>query len=153
APADHLQRRDPAPADQLQRRDPAPADQPQRRNGNGSPADSGRRLNEASPNGRIETPSDTGKLDPAGDGDLVRRVPGAQMPAGARGAKPEIATGGRRAGSDPAEHRPAELAPELDAVAARSLIEEFEAGVQRALQRGGDRGTAGTAETDEEDAR
>jgi hypothetical protein len=32
-------------------------------------------------------------------------------------------------------------------------VEEFEAGVQRALQLGDDRGTAGTAETDEEDAR
>jgi hypothetical protein len=33
------------------------------------------------------------------------------------------------------------------------LVEEFEAGVQRALQLGDDRGAAGTAETDEEGAR
>jgi hypothetical protein len=108
-------------------------------------------------------------MDSAGDDDLVRRVPGAQMPVGARGTRPE--TPARRngaghdgarpngaeqngAGHDGAEHDRAGSDPaEQDAAAARSLVEDFEAGVQRALQHSGDRGTAGPAETDEEDAR
>jgi hypothetical protein len=44
---------------------------------------------------------------------------------------------------------PAPAAEEDAAAAARAFVEEFEAGVQRALRDGGDR----TAGTDEEDAR
>jgi hypothetical protein len=86
-----------------------------------------------------------------GNGDLVRRVPGAQMPVGARGARPESTT---PASADGAQHDPAGPDPADEAAAAaRSLVEEFEAGVQRALLLGDDRGAAGTAGTDEEDAR
>ncbi|HEY6746384.1 MAG TPA: hypothetical protein VI357_11780 [Mycobacteriales bacterium] len=99
-----------------------------------------------------------------GDGNLVRRVPGAQMPAGARGARPGQAAPGDSAGhhpdgvDHPAGNGAAPDRAEQDASAARSLVEEFEAGVQRALQLGNgsgngtDRGPA-RAETDEEDAR
>jgi hypothetical protein len=74
-------------------------------------------------------------MDPSERG-LVRRVPGAQMPAGALAARPGMPT---PAPPDTAEQ---------DAAAARSLVEEFEAGVQRAL-----RDAPGTAETDEDGAR
>jgi hypothetical protein len=70
------------------------------------------------------------------DHGLVRRVPGAQMPAGARAARPGTST---PAPPDAAEQ---------DAAAARSLVEEFEAGVQRALQD-----APGTVETDEDGVR
>ena len=94
-----------------------------------------RRPNDPSPNGGVPNAPEMGKLDPSGGG-LVRRVPGAQMPAGARGAVPGMPT---PAPPDAAEQ---------DAVAARSLVEEFEAGVQRALQE-----APGTAETDEDGVR
>ena len=79
-------------------------------------------------------------MDPSGRG-LVRRVPGAQMPAGAVAARPGMPTAAPpdAAGQDVAEQ---------DAAAARSLVEEFEAGVQRAL-----RDAPGTAETDEDGVR
>ena len=79
-------------------------------------------------------------MDPSGRG-LVRRVPGAQMPAGAVAARPGMPTAAPpdAAGQDAAEQ---------DAAAARSLVEEFEAGVQRAL-----RDAPGTAETDEDGVR
>jgi hypothetical protein len=79
-------------------------------------------------------------MDPAGRG-LVRRVPGAQMPAGALAARPGMPTS---APPDAAEQD----AAEQDAAAARSLVEEFEAGVQRALRDAPD-----TAETDEDGVR
>jgi signal transduction histidine kinase len=118
-----------------------------RRNGHAptaEPGPAGSRSNETSPNGRTGRAADTGKLDSAADRDLVRRVPGAQMPAGARGARPGSAAPAAGNGADPGEQ---------DASAARSLIEEFEAGVQRALQLGGAPDDRGTAGTDEEDAR
>ena len=98
------------------------------------------RGNGTGPNGRVATDLDTGKMDPSGRG-LVRRVPGAQMPAGAVAARPGMPTAAPpdAAGQDVAEQ---------DAAAARSLVEEFEAGVQRAL-----RDAPGTAETDEDGVR
>lgn len=59
--------------------------------------------------------------------ELVRRVPGAQMPAGARGARPK-----------PPPHEPLDAdAPDdsaaVAAEAARAMVELFEAGVERAL--------------------
>ncbi len=98
------------------------------------------RGNGTGPNGRAATDLDTGKMDPSGRG-LVRRVPGAQMPAGAVAARPGMPTAAPpdAAGQDVAEQ---------DAAAARSLVEEFEAGVQRAL-----RDAPGTAETDEDGVR
>ena len=97
--------------------------------------DPGIQGNGAGPNGRDASDPDEGTVDPSGRG-LVRRVPGAQMPAGALGARPGM--------SAPAQPD----AAERDAAAARSLVEEFEAGVQRAL-----RDAPGTAETDEDGVR
>jgi hypothetical protein len=57
---------------------------------------------------------------------LVRRVPGTQMPEGARAAPP------------PKPPQPSPDAAARDAEAARALVEEFEAGVQRALRTGHD---------------
>jgi len=57
------------------------------------------------------------------------------MPAGALAARPGMPT-------------PAPDVAEQDAAAARSLVEEFEAGVQRALRE-----APGTAETDEDGVR
>ncbi|HVC73113.1 MAG TPA: hypothetical protein VNC85_05010 [Mycobacteriales bacterium] len=79
-------------------------------------------------------------MDPSRRG-LIRRVPGAQMPAGAVAARPGMPTS---APPDAAEQD----AAEQDAAAARSLVEEFEAGVQRALRDAPD-----TAETDEDGVR
>jgi hypothetical protein len=93
------------------------------------------RGNGTGPNGRVANDPDEGKMDPSGRG-LVRRVPGAQMPAGALAARPGTPT---QAPPDTAEQ---------DAAAARSLVEEFEAGVQRAL-----RDAPGTVETDEDGVR
>ena len=132
---------------------------------NGAPGSRGTRTNPASPNGGTDDAPDWGKLDSMGDG-LVRRVPGAQMPAGARGARPGHLAPDEGAGHHPdREHDPAGTGPgpdlaEQDASAARSLVEEFEAGVQRALRLSSDsrdgsadvRGPA-RAETDEEGAR
>jgi hypothetical protein len=87
------------------------------------------------PNVRVADDPDAGKMDPSERG-LVRRVPGAQMPAGALGSRPGMPS---PALPDTAEQ---------DAAAARSLVEEFEAGVQRAL-----RDAPGTAETDEDGVR
>ena len=114
--------------------------------GRGEPAAEGEREhsdsrgNGTGPNGRVATDLDRGKMDPSGRG-LVRRVPGAQMPAGAVAARPGMPTA---APPDAAEQDVAEQ----DAAAARSLVEEFEAGVQRAL-----RDAPGTAETDEDGVR
>jgi hypothetical protein len=125
-------------------------------NGGQSPEIAATRPNEASPNGRIGNASDAGKLDSTGDAGLVRRVPGAQMPAGARAARPGLSAS---APADPVEPDVLEPATsgqdvaEQDAIAARSLVEEFEAGVQRALQLGDDRGAAGTAIRDEDGVR
>jgi hypothetical protein len=84
-------------------------------------------------------------MDPSRRG-LIRRVPGAQMPAGAVAARPGMPTS---APPDAAEQDAAEQdAAEQDAAAARSLVEEFEAGVQRALRDAPD-----TAETDEDGVR
>ena len=114
--------------------------------GTGEPAAEGEREhsdsrgNGTGPNGRVATGLDRGKMDPSGRG-LVRRVPGAQMPAGAVAGRPGMPTAAPpdAAGQDVAEQ---------DAAAARSLVEEFEAGVQRAL-----RDAPGTAETDEDGVR
>jgi signal transduction histidine kinase len=95
----------------------------------------GSRGNGAGPNGRVANGSDGGKMDTSGGG-LVRRVPGAQMPAGALAARPGMPTA---APPDTAEQ---------DAAAARSLVEEFEAGVQRAL-----RDAPSTPGTDEDGVR
>jgi len=95
----------------------------------------GIRGNGAGPNGRVANDPDEGKMDPSGRG-LVRRVPGAQMPAGALGARPGM----------PAPAQPDTA--ERDAAAARSLVEEFEAGVQRALRNAPD-----AADTDEDGVR
>ncbi len=74
---------------------------------------------------------------------LTRRVPGAQLPPGARAARP---------GSAPApEPVPSADAAVDEAAAARALVEEFEAGVERALQAEGSAGPTG--ETSEEGAR
>jgi hypothetical protein len=129
--------------------------------GERGPDSAGDRINEPSPNGSVEAAPEAGKLDATGDGGLVRRVPGAQMPAGARAARPGVPD---PAAVDVTELDGTELVPaepgaterdaaEQAAAAARSLVDEFEAGVQRALQVGDDQTTAGTAETDEEDAR
>jgi signal transduction histidine kinase len=75
---------------------------------------------------------------PAAERGLTRRVPGAQLPPGARAARP----GGRAA--EPAASTDAAV---REAAAARALVEEFEAGVERALQAGGP-----TGETSEEGA-
>ena len=96
---------------------------------------SGIRGNGADPNGRVANDPDDGKIDQSGRG-LVRRVPGAQMPVGARGARPGM----------PAPAQPDTA--ERDAAAARSLVEEFEAGVQRALRNAPD-----AADTDEDGVR
>jgi hypothetical protein len=114
---------------------PAQAAAPDAANGAGSGRTARNRSNDARPNGRVANGPEIGKLDPA-DRGLVRRVPGAQMPAGARGARPGT--------SPPA---PPDAA-EQNAAAARSLVEEFEAGVQRALKD-----VPGTAETDEDGVR
>ena len=74
---------------------------------------------------------------PATGRGLTRRVPGAQLPAGARAARP---------GSPAPEPVPPSAdAAVREAAAARALVEEFEAGVERALQGG-----SPTAETSEE---
>jgi hypothetical protein len=69
-------------------------------------------------------------------------VPGAQLPAGARAARPDGAT--------PAPASSADAALQ-EAAAARALVEEFEAGVERALLVEGSAGPTG--ETSEEGAR
>ncbi|MFL6128130.1 MAG: hypothetical protein ACJ73E_03585, partial [Mycobacteriales bacterium] len=68
----------------------------------------------------------------------TRRVPGAQLPPGARAA--------RRPGGGPEPVASADAAIR-EAAAARALVEEFEAGVERALQAG-----TPTGETSEEGA-
>ena len=86
------------------------------------------------------------QLAAAGNGlnPLVRRVPGAQLPVGARAARPPAEPArpdgdGGTGAPDPAD------AAVRDAAAARELVEEFEAGVERAL-RAGERGTGSTNE-------
>jgi hypothetical protein len=73
---------------------------------------------------------------------LTRRVPGAQLPD--TGGRPGAATGPEAA----AEPEPP---PALDPEAARALVDEFEAGVARALRSvSGDQAPAATTEGDEE---
>jgi hypothetical protein len=69
---------------------------------------------------------------------LTRRVPGAQLPDTGAAAGPEAV-----ADSEPP--------PDLDPDAARALVDEFEAGVARALRSvSGDQAPAATTEGDEE---
>jgi hypothetical protein len=75
--------------------------------------------------------SAAGPPEPPAERGLTRRVPGAQLPPGARAARP-----GRQ---DP-EPAASEDAAVREAAAARALVEEFEAGVERALRSGGPRG-------------
>jgi signal transduction histidine kinase len=76
-------------------------------------------------------PARTAVPDPArgseGGRPLVRRVPGAQIPAGARAARP----------THPQPPPSAEGDAARAAEAARALVEEFEAGVRRALDANG----------------
>jgi len=69
--------------------------------------------------------------EPPAERGLTRRVPGAQLPAGARAARP---------GSHAPEPVASADAAVREAAAARALVEEFEAGVERALRSGGPKG-------------
>ncbi len=82
----------------------------------------------------------------AGNGlhPLVRRVPGAQLPVGARAARPPAEPARPEGDGGTGAPDPADAAAR-DAAAARELVEEFEAGVERAL-RAGERGTGSTNE-------
>jgi hypothetical protein len=96
----------------------------------------------------VPTPEQPPAEEPPADQDdasspgLARRVPGAQMPVGARAARPE-----------PPPHEPLDAdAPDdsaaIKAEAARAMVELFEAGVDRALHTGNEQGR-----TTEESAR
>ncbi|HZB48661.1 MAG TPA: hypothetical protein VE547_06160, partial [Mycobacteriales bacterium] len=84
-------------------------------------------------------PGDGGGPTGAPGPGLTRRVPGAQLPPGARAARP---------GGPALESAPSADAALQEAAAARALVEEFEAGVERAMQVEGSAGP-----TSEEGAR